>query len=143
MLRFYLNLLLTLGMLAVGAHSARGQREIGFIEKFALAEDRRQVLGELIPDTEEYFYYHCLHYQIQGQLPEAQAILEAWRAKLGDVASVRNMQARQRLLNYGENPRQTLDFLRDELGLQLKHAPPARDRAAALPNALDNRQLDI
>ena len=55
-------LALCLGLQA-GGSLVLGQQEIGFAEKFALATDRRTALAELIPGTEEYFYYYCLHHQ--------------------------------------------------------------------------------
>jgi len=39
------------------------ENEIGFIEKFALAPDRAKVLSELVPGTEDYYFFHALHYQ--------------------------------------------------------------------------------
>ncbi|HLW68290.1 MAG TPA: hypothetical protein VKS79_23435, partial [Gemmataceae bacterium] len=36
--------------------------EIGFIEDFALAKDREEALKKLIPGTEDYYYFHTLHY---------------------------------------------------------------------------------
>ena len=33
------------------------ENEIGFIEKFALAPDRAKVLGELVPGTEDYYFF--------------------------------------------------------------------------------------
>ncbi len=117
------------------------QQEIGFLERFALSGDRSAVLAELIPGTEEFFYFYCLHHQNEGKLAEAQAVLEQWRAKIGETASVLQMQDRQMLLTYGENPQRSLDYLRDRLGLNLTHAPPSRDRAAELPSTFDNTQL--
>ncbi len=112
------------------------QQEIGFIEKFATATDRRDALQELIPGTEEYYYYHCLHYQNEKRLGEAQAVLDQWKAKYGEVASVTRMQARQMLLAYDGAPDATIQFLRDKLQVQLDHAPPSRDRAATLSSTL-------
>ncbi len=111
------------------------------LERFALAGDRSAVLSELIPGTEEFFYFYCLHHQNEGQFAEAQAVLEQWRAKLGETAMVQQMHNRQVLLTYRENPQRSLDFLRDRLGLDLNHAPPSHDRAAELPNAFDNSRL--
>lgn len=118
------------------------QQEIGFIEKFATAEDRRGALQDLIPGTEEYYYYHCLHYQNEKQLSEAQAVLDQWKAKYGENSSVSQMQARQVLLAYDGAPEATINFLRDKLQVQLNHAPPSRDRAAALASAIAPDRLD-
>ena len=35
--------------------------EIDFVEDFSLAQDRSGPLKQLIPGTEDYYYYHCLH----------------------------------------------------------------------------------
>ena len=32
---------------------------IGLMERFALAEDRGAILAELIPGSDDYFFYHC------------------------------------------------------------------------------------
>ena len=133
-------LALCLGLQA-GGSLVLGQQEIGFAEKFALATDRRTALAELIPGTEEYFYYYCLHHQNEGELAQAQAIIEQWRAKSGDIPQVVNMSARQMLLSYQENPQRTLTFLRDRLGLDFNRAPPSKDLAAELLSALDNALL--
>jgi hypothetical protein len=135
-------LALTMGGVGQGSGNVYGQQSIGFIEKFATATDRRELLAELIPGTDDYFYFHTLHYQNQGELANARQTLEAWRTKLGDVGRVPGMFARQQLLEYATHPQQTLRYLRQELGLKLDHAPPARDRAATLLNTLDNSQLD-
>ena len=38
-------------------------QEIDFVEDFVFAKDRRVPLKKLIPGTEDYFYFHCLHLQ--------------------------------------------------------------------------------
>ncbi len=69
----------------LGVMAVQGQQEIGFIERFATSSDRRTVLKELIPGTEEFFYYYCLHFQNEGRLADAQAVLDQWRSKLGET----------------------------------------------------------
>jgi hypothetical protein len=88
-------------------------------------------------------FIHCSIRQNEGDVANARQILEAWRTKFGDAGRVPHMFARQQLLEYATNPQQTLRYLRQELGLELDHAPPARDRAATLLHALDNSQLDV
>ena len=39
----------------------RGENEVGFIEKFALAPDREAVLSQLIPGSEEFYFFSALH----------------------------------------------------------------------------------
>ena len=74
------SLCCSLTFLMASAARLPAQQEVGFIEKFATAPDRRAALKELIPGTEDYFYYHSLHFQNQKQLAEAQSMLDQWRA---------------------------------------------------------------
>jgi len=46
------------------------QQDVGFIEDFALASDREKALQLLIPGTEDYYYYHALHFQNERKLKE-------------------------------------------------------------------------
>jgi hypothetical protein len=70
MLHKYHNLMLallalTIGGAGEGSSNVYGQQSIGFIEKFATAADRREQLAELIPGTDDYFYFHTLLYQTE------------------------------------------------------------------------------
>jgi hypothetical protein len=52
-----------LGMAIVfGATGMAVGGEIGFLENFALARDRTAPLRQLIPGTEDYYYFHALHF---------------------------------------------------------------------------------
>ncbi len=37
-------------------------QEIQFVETYALSTDREKTLEQLVPGTEAYYYYHCLHF---------------------------------------------------------------------------------
>ena len=52
--------------------------EVGFAEEFALAKDRTEALKKLIPGTEDYYYYHCLHYLNSAQYDKAVALFKPW-----------------------------------------------------------------
>ena len=41
-------------------------QEIGYVETFSLANDRAAALNELVPGTDDYYYYHALHAQNSG-----------------------------------------------------------------------------
>jgi len=75
-MRRLLSLLLFLPLLA------QGQTEIGFVERFALATDRERVLEQLVPGTEDFYYYHALHYQLTAQNAKLQETLKQWAARL-------------------------------------------------------------
>ncbi|WP_161604221.1 hypothetical protein [Roseiconus nitratireducens] len=112
---------------------------IGLMERFALAEDREAVLAELIPGSEDYYFYHCLHYQNTNQLARADAILNEWVAsRKGQMtALIHSMTDRQRLLTYDQSPQQTVDYFVRRLGIQLNHSPPARKGTRRFPSQLD------
>lgn len=101
---------------------------IGLMERFALAEDREAILAELIPGSDDFFFYHCLHYQNTLQLDRAEAALKEWSASRKGVmtALMHSMTDRQRLLTYDQSPKQTTDYFVKRLGIPLHHAPPAK-----------------
>ncbi|MCK4625279.1 MAG: hypothetical protein KAV00_08220, partial [Phycisphaerae bacterium] len=57
--------------------------QIGFIEDFSLSRDRQAALKQLIPGTEQYYYYHCLHYQNTGQKGKLNDMLSLWIKRRG------------------------------------------------------------
>lgn len=52
--------------------------EISYLEDFALAKNRTVPLQQLIPGTEDYYYYHCLHLQNTEQFDKVDRLLTAW-----------------------------------------------------------------
>ncbi len=116
--------------------------EIGFSERFALAENREAALAELIPGTDTYFYYHCLHCQTVGRVAEAREHLDAWIAKIGMNEQTQRMQTRQFLLEYKTNPLAALDHIRSNFGINVDYAAPRKDEAAELQTKLDPSLLD-
>lgn len=132
-----------LWLVVVGLTTVNGEgEEVGFVETYALAKDRPAVLAQLIPETEDYFYYHVLFYQTTGKIADAQAQLDAWVAKFGWTERANSMRARQMMLTYSTNRAQTIEYLRRQLGVNLDATPPQRDRAAELSTDLDNGRVD-
>jgi hypothetical protein len=112
--------------------------DIGFIEDFALATDREAALQQLIPGTEDYYFYHCLHQQNLGQLDKVDETLKAWIARYDRTPRVLEIENRQALLRYATQPRQSLDFLIRRLGLQYNHQKDSQAaQLAGLPTRLD------
>jgi hypothetical protein len=116
-------------------------QELSFRERYALSENRQALLDELIPDTDPYFYYHCLHAQTTGKIAEARGFLEAWIAKAGLNDQTRRMQTRQFLLEYSTNPQATLRYLVSEFGINIEHPAPRRNEAAELATQLDPKLI--
>ena len=89
--------------------------EVGFIEDFALARDRAASLRQLIPGTEDYYYYHCLHLLNTGQFDKTQEFTRPWLERCGKTPRLVEIQTRQALLTYDRNPQRSLDYLRQQL----------------------------
>ncbi|MBI4605992.1 MAG: hypothetical protein HY721_28845 [Planctomycetes bacterium] len=111
--------------------------EVGFIEDFALAEDRAKALEQLIPGTEEHYFFHCLHYQSTGQLERAERLLGPWIERHGRTPRVVEVENRQALLRYPSDPKGSLAFLANRLGLTFQHEREALGEAPRLPVSLD------
>ena len=50
-------------------------REIGFVEKFSLAEDREEALKALVSGTREYYYYSSLPALSKGDHQEVDHLM--------------------------------------------------------------------
>ncbi len=56
------------------------------VEAFVLAEDRAKALEQLIPGTEEYYFYACLHHEQTGNRAEVDALMGQWNKRYGQTA---------------------------------------------------------
>jgi hypothetical protein len=133
--------LATVMSLCLFALPARAEQEVGFLEKFALAPDRAAVLGQLVPGTEEYYFFHALHYQNTAQKPQLATTLEQWAKRFPNSPQRRILENREALLAYDADPQKTLQFLRDRLGLEFNHVQEVRDRKPDLPVTLDPARI--
>ncbi|MCB1229711.1 MAG: hypothetical protein KDN19_05570, partial [Verrucomicrobiae bacterium] len=111
--------------------------EIGYIETFALARDREKALEQLIPGTEDYYYYHALHSQNSGDYPAVEALFEPWLKRYGETPRYREIRHRQALLTYPENHRESLSYLIRELGLSFNHQQERLGEKPNLPESID------
>src|SRR5687768_14995608 len=104
------------------------ENEIGFIEKFALARDREQALSQLIPGSEDFYYFHALHHQNSEQKEKLAATMRDWAARFPQSDRRKVIENRSALLNYGADPQATLVFLKERLNLQFNHQQQVRDQ---------------
>lgn len=118
-------------------HTIPANEEIGFIETYALAEDRTKALEQLIPGTEDFYYFSALHAQVSGDLEKVDTFLEPWIKRYGETQRVQEIKNRQALIQYSENPKETLDYLRRVLGLQFNHRQQKLGERPNLPTELD------
>ena len=125
--------------LAIGAAA----QEIGYVETFALASDRAEALRELVPGTDDYYYYHALHAQNEGRRAEFQEWIDRWiRERRGTtVERARELLNRQALLDYDKTPDQTLAYLRDQLSPFFGHARKTGERRSDAPSRLDPKLI--
>jgi hypothetical protein len=112
--------------------------EVGFIEDFALARDRATALRQLIPGTEDYYYYHALHYLNTEQYEKAEALTRPWHDRLGQTPRLTEIQTRHTLLTHPRDPRRTVEYLRQRLGLHFDHQRAVPGAVLKLPTALDH-----
>ncbi|HEY2784432.1 MAG TPA: hypothetical protein VGJ05_05600, partial [Fimbriiglobus sp.] len=92
--------------------------DIGFIEDYALAKDKGASLKQLIPGTEDYYYYHGLYYLTTEQYEKAEALWKPWHERFGQSARLTEIQTRHALLTYSKNPQKSLEYLRNRLGVR-------------------------
>ncbi len=119
----------------------RADNEIGFIEKFALATDREAVLDQLIPGSEDYYFFHALHFQNTQQREKLATIMDQWAKRFPKSARRRIIENRAALLAYDADPQATLKFLRERLNLEFNHQQEARDQKPDLPAQLDPARI--
>ncbi|MCA9079854.1 MAG: DUF4200 domain-containing protein [Planctomycetaceae bacterium] len=115
--------------------------EIGFVEDFALSTDRGTALGQLIPGTEEFYYYTCLHLLNQEQYTKTDEQLKLWVQRHGETSRVWEIRTRRALLSYEQNPQQSIDYLRGRFGIHFPHQKEELRAAPNLPTALDPARI--
>ncbi|MGL4419592.1 MAG: hypothetical protein ACRCZF_02910, partial [Gemmataceae bacterium] len=116
-MRHTLRTFLGLSMLSASVSAA----DIGFIEDYTLGKDRPTVLKQLIPGTEDYYYYQTLQALNSEQFKQAEEYLRLWRERIGETPRYQQLRTRLAFLTYGQNPDATLQYLRDRMQLQYNH----------------------
>ncbi|MCX6927806.1 MAG: hypothetical protein NT154_32045 [Verrucomicrobia bacterium] len=136
------NCMRTLFLAALMGWSVSAQ-EIGYIETFGLAGDREAALKELVPGTDDYFYYHALQAQNTRQREHFQEVMDRWiRERNGQVTDgARELLNRQALLDYDKDPQKTLKYLRELMDLHFDHARKTGERRSDAPTRFDNAHI--
>jgi hypothetical protein len=116
---------------------AQTPTEIGFVEEFALATNRAAAIQQLVPGTDDYYFYTCLHLQNTGQAAKVTPLLVQWVKTHGETARCKEIRNRQMLLTYSQNPQATLDYLRREEGISFSHAQERAAQKNQFPARLD------
>ncbi len=111
--------------------------EIGWIEEYSLAADRSVPLKQLIPGTEDYYYYHCLYHESLAQWDQVDELLKAWVARYNWTPRAIEIDNRRALLTYDKDPQRTLGLIRNRLNLQFNHEREPLNQKPNLPTKLD------
>ncbi|MDF3129324.1 hypothetical protein P0Y35_08965 [Kiritimatiellaeota bacterium B1221] len=122
--------------------SAMDPGDLEFMEAFAWG-DRQSALKELVPDTEDYYYYHCLHYQLINDRVAFQKTLDAWAQKNNRSWNHRmhEMQRRQKLIEFDTRPAETWQYLQQHISFN--HRPRNETRTPNYPSVLNPDQYTI
>ena len=106
-----------------------------------LAPDRSVPLKQLIPGTEDYYYYHALHYLNVEQFERIDELLTPWVQRHGETQRVFEIRMRQAMLTYDRDPEKSLAYLRDRLGVRFNHEKEVLGAEPNLPTAFDERRI--
>ena len=115
--------------------------EVGYIEDFALAGDRTAALRQLVPGTEDFYYYHALHLLNTAQYDKVRSHTAPWRERFGQTPRLTEIETRHALLTYEKDPKASLEYLRNRLGLHFDHQKEVIGAAPNLPTALDPKLI--
>ena len=125
------------GTILMGLTASAPATEIQFVEDFALAPDRNVVLKQLIPGTEDFYYFHALHYLNTEQFEKARELFAPWHQRHGQTGRLTQIQTRLALLSYEKAPNTSLEYLRQKLGLTFSHQREQLGVEPNLPTKLD------
>ncbi len=115
--------------------------DIGYVEDFALAKDRAASLKQLIPGTEDFYYYHGLHLLQTEQFDKIEPLAALWYERHKQTPRLTEIQTRHALLAFDKQPEKSLKYLRDHLGARFDHQKEVAGATANLPTALDPKGI--
>ena len=119
-------------------HSVRAQGSpIGFEEHYALAKSRSTVVANLIPGTADWYYYHCRERLDARDFETVRKVLPTWIKRHGRTQRVLEIENREALLTFDENPERTYSFLQKRLGVNFRHQRAIPGARSDLPTRLD------
>ncbi len=130
-----------LGVIAMSLGATAWGGEIEFVEDFSLAPDRTVSLKQLVPGTDDYYYYHALHFLNTEQFDKARELTGPWHQRHGQTPRLTEIQTRYALLTYDKNPQESLDYLRRKLGLNYNHQREQLGVEPNLPIDLDQKLI--
>lgn len=124
---------------------AIAQPDLAFLERFALDDAREEALAELVPGTDDFYYYTCLHHQLAGDRVAFAQTLETWYAdrRHNWSAPMRELQMRQHLLDFEHTPDETWKYLIHQLRLGFNHRPRSAKPDTDHPTSLSPERYTL
>ena len=118
--------------------------DLEFLEAFVWG-DRAAALKELVPNTDDYFFFHGLHYQLAGDRVAFQKNLDQWLAANRGQWNERmlELRRRQRLMDFDRDAEALWSFLRDDQNLRFDHRPRHEQPAVRLPSAVEPERYSL
>ncbi|MBK1882053.1 hypothetical protein JIN85_06480 [Luteolibacter pohnpeiensis] len=107
-----------------------------FRERFADPVTREASLSMLTPGSRDFFFYQALHFQLTGNQSEFARTIKDWKTassrKDNPVSQkgLGDLENRQLVLNYTDDPDKALPKLVEKLGLKFNDTPPETISAA-------------
>jgi len=105
------------------------------IEAFALADDRTELLAQLIPGTADFYFYSCLHHQQRGELDQVGPLLTLWRERHGQTRRLTEIENRQAMLRW-DSPA-SKERIRHQIGLLFDHQRQQEGKLTDHPSSMD------
>ncbi|MBL8723775.1 MAG: hypothetical protein JNK49_06995 [Planctomycetes bacterium] len=133
---------------ALPAQAPNSGSPVGFEETWALAADRRAAVAQLLPGSDDWYYYSCRERLDARDFASVDRLLPGWLGQHGRSERMVEIENRRALLGFDQDPTGTLLFLRQRLGLtfdQQRQVPGApRDLPTKLaPELLESSSLAL
>ena len=113
------------------------------MEEFALSFDRKKVIDQLIPGTEDYYYYTCLDHQHNEEFDKVPEILKLWVQRYGNTTRFVEIQNRQALLTFNDNPEKCISHIKNRLNLSFNHQQIIEGKVTDYPVKLNQEIISI
>ncbi|MCM8531747.1 MAG: hypothetical protein NE330_11340 [Lentisphaeraceae bacterium] len=133
---------LILGLICVTLSlSVKAQHQISFDEKFVFNPE--QALKELIPGTEDYYFYNCLYFEKKKDFKKVEDLLAKWLNKNRSKSpTYTKMYNRFVLLTHDENSDRTYKHLIKSFRLKFNHQKPIEGKNSKGVSKLDPKVID-
>lgn len=113
------------------------------MEEFALSFDRKKVIDQLIPGTEDYYYYTCLYHQHNKEFNKVPELLKLWVQRYGNTTRFIEIENRQALLTFDENPKKCISHIKNRLNLSFNHQQIVEGKVTDYPVKLNQEIISI